>query len=132
MTNAVGLRDQALRLYARRDIGTDGYTKKAYVFTAWWWGRLEETRAAVHASEQRLQMKLDAVAEFAHEAVVPDKGVLVDPDGTMWWIRGFNSNRLLRRMIVGLDRITEEQVTTVTLFEMSSNLVGVQVVDPSA
>lgn len=129
MSSAVGLRDQPLRLYARSDSGTDGRTKPVFTFTAWWWGRLDESHVAVRAAQERLQMKVDAVAEFADEAVIPDKGVCKDPDGTLWWIRGINSNRLLRRIIVGLDRITEEQVTTTTLYESASELDGVHVID---
>jgi hypothetical protein len=131
MTNAVGLRDQPLRLYQRTEVGTDGYARAAFVFTAWYWGRIDENRAAVLAASERLQMKLDAVAEFADEATVPDKGVLVDPDGYMWWIRGFNSIRLLRRIIVGVDRITEEEVSTFVLFESSETLDGVHLIDPN-
>lgn len=130
MSTAVGLRDQPCRLYERREVGTDGFVSAVFVFTAWWWARLDSTTSIVRGVNQHLSQKVDAIAEFSDEAVVPDKGVLKDPDGVMWWIRGINTNRLLRRTIVGLDRITEEDVTTFELYESADTLDGVHLIDP--
>lgn len=128
--NATGLRDQQLKLYQRIDQGSEGLVKAAFLFTAWWWGRLDENRATVSQMEARLQQKLDATAEFADEAIIPDNGILVDgSDGRAWWIRGVNGIRLLRRVVVGLERITEEQFATFQTYDSASQLDGTHIIN---
>lgn len=130
MSNAVGLRDQRLRIYAASDVGMDGITRTVYTYTRTWWARLDESSATVRAMAVQLAMQLDAVAQFADEAVVPVASVLKDPSGTMWWVRGINPIRATRRINVGLERVSMEQVATFVLYEGESTLDGVHLIDP--
>lgn len=132
MSNATGLRDTPIRLYERTNSGTDGFVRAVFSFTAWWWGRLDESSAGVRAAQEKVQQKLDAVATFSDEAIVPLAGIAKDDTtGLYWWIRGINPVRQTRSQIVGLERITEEQVATFTIYEGDSVLDGVHVVEPT-
>ena len=127
--NAVGLRDQRIRLYVRRDAGSDGMVKTVFQFDHERWGRLDESRASVSTMQGRLQMKLDAIVEFADEVVVPNNGVAV-VGNRAWWIRGINPVRQTRRVIVGLERIDDEAFTTFKVFDGNSTLDGTHLVNP--
>lgn len=130
--NATGLRDTPLRMYARSNNGSDGFVRSIFTYAAWWWGRVDETSVTVRANADKLQMKLDAVAEVADEAVVPVGGILKnDVSGDCWWIRGINPVRQTRRQVIGLERISEEQLATFTLYEGASTLDGVHLVEPA-
>ncbi len=129
--NAAGLRDTPVRAYAREDAGSDGFSVPVFRYTAEWWGRIDESRASVSRMQDRLQMKLDAVGEFADEAVIPTVGLLKDvTDGRCWRIEGINSVRLLQRLCVGLTRISDDEFTTFTLYEAASPLDGTHLVEP--
>jgi hypothetical protein len=139
MSSAVGLRDQRLRLYARQEGGSDGYVEPHFLFTVERWGRLGSGRSSSQAPStggggpgERQQMKTDAVAEFAFEvaAEVPLAGLLRDPDGVLWWIRGIDPRRQTRRVVVGVDRVTPEEATTFIVYDGASPLGGTHVVDP--
>jgi hypothetical protein len=133
MTSAIGLRDQRLRLYARSNSGTDGVVRPVFTFTAEYWGRLDDSAAAVRLAQERLQLKVDAVAEFSDEVAPPVSGFLQDTStGLFWWIRKFYTSRALHRVTVGLETITEEQVAQFQLFQGANPLDGVHVIDPEA
>ena len=132
MSNAVGLRDQRLRLYTMSEQGADGLARAVYTFLYERWGRLDESSAAVRAAQAKLQLKLDAAVEFDYSVDVPVNGVLKSPDGTMWWIRGINSTRQLRRVLVGVERVTEELAATFQVVEGDSVLDGAHMVDPAS
>lgn len=133
MSNATGLRDQMLRLYARSNSNAaPGRVRPTFTFSAQWWGRLDVGSSNVHEAQGKAQLKYDARAEFADECSVPANGVLKDEDGTMWWIRGITAVRTNRAILVGLDRIDEELVKTFTVIEGASVLDGVHLVDPAA
>lgn len=124
--------DQSLRLYERQQRGTDGVSVPVFVFTNWWWGRLDEQKAYSRTIDQKVQHTFDAIAEFGDDAYIPIQGVLKDEDGNLWWIRGAQSQRATRLQTVSLDRISEEVVTTVTLIERADALnSGTQLVEPS-
>ncbi len=131
MSITVGLRDQRLRLYARSDSGTEGFVRAVFTFVAEWWGRLDESHVAVTIAQQRLQVKLDAVAVFSDEPTIPVNGVLKDTlTGQSWWIRGFNSSRQLRTTTVALERVTDDQFVTFRFTEgTTSAMDGTHLVD---
>lgn len=131
MSTAVGLRDQRLRFYARSDAGRDGNVRAVFSFVApEAWGRLDESSSQVAVFAQRLQLKIDAVAEVADEITVPVHGICKDPDGVLWWIRGINRVRQLRRVLIGVERVTEDVAVTTILYENASTLDGTHLVDP--
>lgn len=141
MSSAAGLRDQRLRLYARQDGGSDGYVATYFLFTVERWGRIGSSRSLSQAPStggggpgERQQMRTDAVAEFAFEVgpEVPMAGIIRDPDGTLWWVRGVDQRRQTRRTLVGVDRVTPEEATTFLLQDDPSPLGGVHVVEPPA
>jgi hypothetical protein len=131
MGNAVGLRDQMLRLYARANAGAPGKVRPTFTFSAQWWGRLDVGSSTERGAQDKLQLRYDARAEFADECVVPPNGVLKDQDGVMWWIRGITAVRTNRAILVGLDRIDEEQAKTFTVYEGKSTLDGAHLIDPA-
>jgi hypothetical protein len=131
MGTAVGLRDQRLRLYARVENGSDGFVRPVFSFSVERWGRIDEASVQTQALASQLKMKLDALVEFADETVVPVNGVMKDPYGVMWWIRGANSNRMLRRVFVGVERVSDELYKTFVIYEANDVLDGSHLVDPS-
>jgi hypothetical protein len=130
MSNATGLRDQMLRLYARSNTGAPGKVRPTFTFSAQWWGRIDTVGSSERGAQDKLQLKYDARAQFADECMVPPNGVLKDENGTMWWLRGITYVRTNRTILVALDRIDEEQVKTFVLIEGASVLDGVHLVDP--
>lgn len=132
MSNAVGLRDQRVRLYTATDQGADGFVRMVYRFLYERWARLDESSASVRAAQAKLQLQLDALVEFDLAVEVPINGVLKTPDGTMWWIRGINPVRQLQRVIVSAQRVTEELAKTFELYEGDSVLDGTHMVDPAS
>lgn len=127
--NATGLRDQLIKLYERNEKGTNGFSKSVFVQTDTQWGRIDETSATSRNAQDRLQMKVDAVCEFDDTVTVPTGGILVDPDGTAWWVRGINPIRQLRRIRVLCDRVSGEQFTALTLQDSATTLDGTHLVD---
>lgn len=130
--NAVGLRDQMLRLYARINRGTRGNVIPTFTFNAQWWGRIDTTISRVRTASEKQQVTYDAQAQFADECTVPPQGILKDETGTIWWLRGVVAVRATRTILVGLDRIDEELSKTFVLIEGDSLLDGVHLVDPVA
>lgn len=130
MGNAVGLRDQMLRLYTRTDTGRRGNVRPTFVFSNQWWGRIDTLTSSVRNAQDKAQLKYDAQAQFADECTVPSNGVLKDEDGIVWWLRGITPVRANRTILVGLDRIDEEQTKTFLFVEGDSVLDGVHLVDP--
>jgi len=130
MSNAPGLRDQRIRLYAPADRGSDGYVHKVYVFDAERWGRLDESRTATSLMQERLQTRVDAVVQFADEVEVPINGVVIDVGpARAWWVRGIYGVRKLRRVIVALERISDERFRALTMYD-SPPADGTHVVNP--
>ncbi len=129
--NAVGLRDQRISLYERRDDADDdgGYSQAVFYLASTRWGRLDSSNAAISEMQRRLGQKVDAVAEFSDEATIPLNGVAVNV-GTneAWWIRGSYDSRMLRRVHVALDRVTDEQFRGFTLYPPDNFVHGVPVV----
>lgn len=131
--NATGLRDQRVSLYTRTGQGTDGRVRSVYLFSATRWGRLDDSAAAVRVAQDRLQMKVDAVCEFADEVTVPCPGLLKETvSGQSWWVRGVYGVRQLRRVIVGLDRISVDQFATFQVYEAADVADGTHLVDPAS
>lgn len=138
MSSAIGLRDQRLRLYARTDQGTDGFVQSAFVLDSERWGRVDESSASSRVMQAKLGMKVDGMAEFADEVVVPAAGILVnaidvESDGTVlagWWIRSITTSRALRRAFVGLERISEDKFKEITFYDQANQLDGVPLVEP--
>lgn len=128
--NAVGLRDQMLRLYARTNRGTKGNVIPTFTFTAQWWGRLDTVTSRVRTATEKQQVTYDAQAQFADECVVPPQGILKDENGVIWWLRGVVTVRATRTILVGLDRIDEELSKTFTFIEGADVLDGVHLIDP--
>ncbi len=129
---SIGLRDQLIPVFAPQNQGSDGVVSVTYVQTGEWWGRIDEGGAQVKALQERLQTKLDAIADFALEAVIPANGVLLDPDtGLAWWIRGVYAIRTLRVIRVGLDRIADELFATFQMYDGASKLDGTHLVTPA-
>lgn len=129
--NAVGLRDQMLRLYTRSNTGTRGNVRPTFNFSAQWWGRVDTLTSSTRNATDKLQLKYDAQAQFADECVVPANGILKDETGTIWWLRGITAVRATRTILVGLDRIDEEQAKTFIINEGASVLDGVHLIDPA-
>lgn len=132
MSNATGLRDQMLRLYTRTDQGAQGNVRDVFTFSAAWWGRIDTLTSNVRNAQDKAELRYDAQAQFADECTVPAQGILKDEDGTIWWLRGVTAVRANRTILVGLDRIDEEQAATFVLIEGASVLDGVHLVDPVA
>lgn len=130
--NAVGLRDQMLRLYTRTNQGVRGNVRPVFTFAASWWGRIDTMTSNVRTAQDKTQLRYDAQAQFADECVVPSQGILKDESGTIWWLRGITAIRATRTILVGLDRIDEELRKTFVLTEGDSVLDGVHLVDPVA
>ena len=127
---APGLRDQRVRLYAPVDRGSDGYVHGAYVFECERWSRLDETRAATSLMQERLQTRVDAIAEFADEVTIPINGVLVNAaDRRAWWVRGITTARQTRRVLVGLERISDERFKELDVYDAPSPLDGTHVIN---
>jgi len=130
VTNAPGLRDQRIRLYAPVDRGSDGYVRQSFVLEGERWGRLDESRTATSLMQERLQTRVDALLEFADEVTVPINGVVMDmADKRAWWIRGIYGVRKLRRVIVALERISDEHFRTLSVYDSPSSLDGVHVIN---
>ncbi len=132
MSNAVGLRDQMLRLYTRTNQGRRGNVRPTFVFANQWWGRIDTMSSSVRNAQDKSQLRYDAQAQFADECTVPPQGILKDESGTIWWLRGITAVRANRTILVGLDRIDEELSKTFVLIEGASVLDGVHLVDPVA
>lgn len=133
MTNAPGLRDQRLKLYRRENKGTDGFTSPVFVLDVTRWGRVDDSTAIVRMVGERLQLKIDAVAEFADEVDVPRDGLVIDETDTSiaWWVRGIITLRQLRRVRAGLERIASEVFSTFTLHDSAGSLDGTHIVNPT-
>lgn len=130
--NATGLRDQRVMVYPRTEQGRDGRVRSVFRHDVTRWGRLDDSAAAVRFAQDRLQMRLDAICEFADEVSVPCPGILKEEqNGTCWWVRGTYSVRQLRRIVVGLERITVEQFATFDVFEGDTTLDGTHLVNPA-
>lgn len=134
MLNAAGLRDQRLKLYSRENTGSDGFQRDAFVYSTTCWGRIDERGAEVRSAQQRLQTRVDAIADFTDDVgVVPVDGLVVDSDtSTAWWIRGSYSLRQLRRVIVALERVALEQFKTFSLHDSATTVDGTHIVDPAS
>ncbi len=131
MTSAIGLRDQRVRTYAKSDQGTDGVVRPVFTFANEYWGRIDESAAAVRFAQEKLQLKVDALAEFSDDVAIPVNGFLLDTlTGLHWWVRKIYNVRALHRLWVGLEAISEELVATFTIYEGASTLDGVHVIDP--
>lgn len=131
--NATGLRDQRIALYERTEQGVDGRARSVYLLTVTRWGRLDDSSAAVKQAQERLQMQIDAVCEFADEVTVPCPGLLKNTvTGDCWWVRGVYGVRQLRRVIVGLSRISVEEFASFDIFEAAAVLDGTHLVDPAS
>lgn len=129
--NATGLRDQRLRCYSRTDQGTDGEVRSVFYFSMERWGRLDDSAAAVRAAQDRLQLHLDAACEFADDVTVPCPGIIKNKlTGECWWVRGTYGVRALRRVVVGLERVTVEEFATFEVFEAANVKDGTHLVDP--
>lgn len=128
--NATGLRDQRIRLYGPVDRGSDGYVRQSYVLEGERWGRLDESRTATSLMQERLQTRVDAMVEFADEVTIPINGVVMDMlGGRAWWIRGIYGVRKLRRVIVALERISDEQFRTLAVYDSPTALDGAHVIN---
>lgn len=131
--NATGLRDQRIRVYGRTNQGLNGAVRSVFNYQVTRWGRLDDSSATVAYAQDRLRMKLDAVCEFADEVSVPDAGLLKNEvTGECWWVRGVYGVRALRRVVVGLDRITVEEFETFQVYEADAVLDGSHLVDPAS
>lgn len=133
MTAGAGMRDQRLKLYTRHDKGTDGMVSPVYLLDVTRWGRIDETAAAVRFAQDRLQMQVDAVAEFADEVTPPLNGLLVDEADTTvgWYVRGFVHARQTSKRVVALERVKLDTFRTFTLRDSAATLDGTHVVNPS-
>ena len=131
IATASGLRDQRIRVYARSDQGSNGLVRAVFRFTGEWWARLDEITATSRGSEDHVQAKFDAQAQFSDEAVLAVNGILKDEDGFFWWIRGINAVRATNTTVVGCDRVNDDESKTFTLYEGESVLDGVHLVDPA-
>lgn len=128
---SAGLRNQRIRLYRRVSAGSDGMIRPVFMFTGEWWGRLEESRASSWQSMERIQMTSGGAAEFSDEVDVPTNGIAVDTgNGQAWWIRGITNAKTTRRKLVQIDRISDEEFTTMTLYDSQSQMDGTHLVNP--
>ncbi len=133
--NATGLRDQRVRIYSLTNQGTEGEVRSVFNFSMERWARLDDSAAAVRAAQDRLQMHLDAACEFGQDSgtVVPCPGILKNKlTGECWWVRGVYGVRNLRRVVVGLERVTVEEFATFQVFEDQDTKDGTHLVDPAS
>lgn len=130
MSTAIGLRDQRLRLYERREEGADGFSRPVFYFVGEWWGRIDVANAGTRALADGNAMVsgVALVALFSDEVPVPKSGVLRNGDD-MYFINGVQPVRALRRVIVTLDALTPEQMQLLKTYDVEPSL-GTHVVDP--
>lgn len=130
MTGA-GLRSQRLRLYRRVNQGSDGMVRPAFVFVVERWGRIEELRSNVGQQFDRLQMTLSGAAEFYEAVDIPPAGIIVEGSGQAWWIRGITHARTVRRKLVQVDRLSDEEFEMLSLYDSENQMNGTHVVNPA-
>lgn len=130
--SALDLRDQLIRCYEKTDNGRDGFVRPVWRYTASWWGRIDETVSQTRVIQGAQTVKEDARAVFADEATIPVNGVILDPDGVLWWVRGQSLARLTRSISVTLDRVSSDQYKQFVTAEGESILDGVHLVDPAS
>lgn len=129
--SGAGFRNQRLRLYRRVNQGSDGMIRPTFVFVAERWGRLEELRANVTHQFDRNQMTTGGAAEFADEVDVPIAGIIVNArNKRAWWVRGVTNATSVRRKLVQLDRISDEEFATLVMYDSESQMDGTHLVNP--
>lgn len=130
MSNATGMRDHRLKLYARVNKGSDGHVSPSFVLSVTRWGRLDERSSLSRDAQSRMQQQTDGVAQFSDEVTPPVDGIIVDQSGAAWWIRGIVNARATRAVIVYVDRVKHDEVSTLTMVDAETPLGGVHVVNP--
>lgn len=122
MSNATGLRNQRISLYARSDVGVDGFVRPAFAFTIERWGLINDASVYSRITDEKVQMKVDAICEFDIATTVPIAGVMTETgSGVYWWIRYVDPQPRTRRVVVGIDRISEEEADVFRLAAIIAN-----------
>lgn len=138
MSNATGLRSQRIRIYERREDGSQGFSRPVYRYAATLWGRLDDrtARQTVNVPPQaHSEYRYGARATFSYRAAIPNDGVLkvtVDGEEQLYFVRGVTYRRALWRAEVDAERIDVETFTDKLVFEDESVADGVHLVSPSA
>jgi hypothetical protein len=130
MSTAIGLRDQRLRLYERREEGSDGFSRPVFYFSGEWWGRIDTVSAMTRelSGAGAFVHGVTMAALFSDEITVPINGVLRDGED-IYFITSVYKARLLRRIIVGLEALTHEQVQVLQLYDVDP-VNGTHIVEP--
>jgi hypothetical protein len=130
MSTAIGLRDQRLRLYERREEGSDGFSRPVFYFSGEWWGRIDTISAMTReiAGAGAFAQGVTMAALFSDEINVPINGVLRHEDD-IYFVTSVYKARLLRRIVVALEALTREQVQVLKLYD-TEVADGTHIVEP--
>lgn len=132
---APGLLDQRLRLYARNDVGGDGFQRPVYEYVGEYWGRIDATadlQTVPLAPQGHVEARTTAVAFLAEGTPVTAFGIVrndnLDP---LYFVRGIVHVRQLRLLRVDLEAIDPTASATFTIFDEDDVLDGVHLVSPT-
>lgn len=129
-----GMLDERVRWYRRTGTVINGFPRPALAFDFECWGRVDMDNAAqtVPLSPQaHMEVRGNASCTVDQYITVPQGGVCV-ANGQLYWHRGDWVVRAQGVRKVMLERITPEEVTTVSLVEDASTLGGIQLVETPA
>jgi len=149
--------DQRVRLYRRVEAGADGFARPVYVFTAEYWGRIDDTadsQTVPLSPQAHVESRTTATATMADYVDVPRFGLMrigtvangqghrhghggghggwpVDDTlaSPLYFVRGVHVVRQLRCVRVALEAITPTEFASFTLYEDEDVLDGVHLVE---